>query len=154
MLHARIEKQLSILAAICVLASSALAEDETPAAREPSKTRIEMPKRPKQLDDVIKLGDEINKSLDHGENPFSQRSDPDTGEGGMTMSRLMLIVLFSVLGMAFFVYGKKQVRVMILLVGVLLMIFPYFVSNTWAIAAIGTLLTAVPLIIRKYGLSA
>ena len=151
MLHIRYTTQLSILAATCVLASLALAEDETPAAPEPAQTQFELPKDLMHLDDMIKLGDEISKSLEHGASPLLKRSESDKGESELFMYRVMLILLFSVFGLAFFVYGRKQSRAGILLVGILLMIFPYFVSNIWALAAIGTLLMFVPLIIRKYG---
>lgn len=151
MLHSRKSTQLSILAATCVLASLALAADETPTAPKPAKTPIERLKQPMEFDDLMKLGDEIKKTYQLGESPTSELRDSTGGESESFMYWLMLVLLFSIFGMAFFVYGKKQSRAGILVVGILLMIFPYFISDIWAIAAIGTLLTLVPLIIRKYG---
>ena len=151
MLHGRKSTQLSILVATCVLTSLALAADETPAAPKPVKTPIERLKQPMDLGDMMHLADEIKKTYQLGESPTSELRDSTGGESGLFMYRVLLIVLFSLFGMAFFVFGKKQSRAGILVVGILLMIFPYFVSNIWAIAAIGTLLTLVPLVIRKYG---
>ena len=151
MLHIRFTTQLSILAATCVLASLAVAEDETPPTPKPAKTPIELLEKPMELDDMIQLGNEIRKTYDLGKSPLSELRVPDKGGSELFMYRLMLILLFSIFGMAFFVFGRKQSRAGILLVGILLMIFPYFVSDIWAIAAIGTVLTFVPLVIRKFG---
>ena len=105
------------------------------------------------MDKVMKLGDEINDALNHG-----QLTMGGTGGGGSTptdnsgMIWFMLIFAFGVIGMAFFVYGKKETRAGILLAGVALMIFPYFVHNLWATLGIGLALCSTPLVIRKYGL--
>ncbi len=56
-------------------------------------------------------------------------------------------VLFGSIGMGYFVYGKKQGRVMPLLSGVALMIFPYFVSNTVVMVLIGILLAVLPFVL-------
>ena len=50
--------------------------------------------------------------------------------------------LFSVIGMAVFVYGKRQRLGAPLLIGLALMIYPYFVSGTLAVVGIGVLLLA------------
>ena len=48
--------------------------------------------------------------------------------------------LISLIGMAVFVYGRRQRRGTPFIVGVALMIYPYFVSSTWALVGIGALL--------------
>ena len=48
--------------------------------------------------------------------------------------------LFSVIGMAVFVYGKRQRLGTPLLIGLALMIYPYFVASTLAVVGIGMLL--------------
>ena len=63
---------------------------------------------------------------------------------------LILTLLFSLIGMAFFVYGKKQTQYAFLGAGGLLMIYPYFVTGTILILLIGLLLTAVPFLIRRF----
>lgn len=66
----------------------------------------------------------------------------------MSTSLLIWILLFSSIGLGFFVYGKKQRAVVPLVCGVALMLFPYFVSNTILLAAIGVVLTAIPYFFR------
>jgi hypothetical protein len=57
-------------------------------------------------------------------------------------------LLFSSIGLGFFIYGKKQRLVVPLVCGIALMIFPYFVSNTLFLVGIGVLLTAIPYFLR------
>ena len=53
-------------------------------------------------------------------------------------------VLFSSIGLGYFMYGKKQQSLIPLLCGLALMVYPYFVaSNFWLVVA-GSLLTAIP----------
>ncbi len=48
--------------------------------------------------------------------------------------------LFGLIGMAVFVYGRRQRLVVPTLVGGALMVYPYFVSNTVALVSVGVLL--------------
>jgi hypothetical protein len=57
-------------------------------------------------------------------------------------------VLFSSIGIGFFVYGKKQRQVVPLACGIALMIFPYFVSNNVLLVIVGLVLMAVPYFVR------
>jgi hypothetical protein len=57
-------------------------------------------------------------------------------------------ILFSSIGLGFFIYGKKQGSIAPLITGIVLMIYPYFVSNTVALVAIGVALMAVPYFFR------
>ena len=66
----------------------------------------------------------------------------------MNESWLLWSLLFGSVGLGFFVYGKKQKAVVPLVCGLALMIFPYFISNTFLIVAIGVTLTALPYFIR------
>lgn len=65
---------------------------------------------------------------------------------------LFLSCLFSLIGTAFFIYGKKQSEFGFLGAGGLLMIYPYFVSGTWMMVILGVLLTAAPFVVRHYDL--
>jgi predicted membrane protein len=53
-------------------------------------------------------------------------------------------LLFSSIGLGFFLYGKKQRAPVPLVCGLVLMIYPYFIANVVALVAIGVVLTAVP----------
>ena len=58
------------------------------------------------------------------------------------MGRLLGGFLFSGIGFVAFRYGKGQASFKLMVIGVLLMAYPYFVSNTLATYAIGVILTA------------
>mgnify|MGYP000414549604 CR=1 FL=1 len=58
----------------------------------------------------------------------------------LTPTFLMLTVLFSSIGLGYFIYGKKRGKPVVLLVGILLMASTYFLSNVILIIASGILL--------------
>ncbi len=64
------------------------------------------------------------------------------------MATLLWGVLFGSIGLGFFIYGKRQGAPVPLACGLLLMVFPYFVSNVWATVLIGSLLMAIPYFVR------
>lgn len=66
----------------------------------------------------------------------------------MNTSLLLWGVLFSSIGFGFFLYGKKQRAVVPLVCGLVLMIFPYFVSNAALLVTIGVVLLALPYFVR------
>lgn len=57
--------------------------------------------------------------------------------------------LFGVVGMAYFVYGKKQQAWMPLFCGLALMIYPYFVSNLIVMMGVGIALIVLPYFFRE-----
>ena len=59
-------------------------------------------------------------------------------------SSLLWGVLFGSIGMGYFLYGKKQRRAAALAAGVLLCVFPYFVSNSALTVFLGVLFMALP----------
>jgi len=61
---------------------------------------------------------------------------------------LLVSVLFSSIGAGYFLYGRKQAQVIPLLTGIALCVYPYFLSNGYAIMIVGLLLTALPWLIR------
>ena len=58
-------------------------------------------------------------------------------------SALIVAMLVSVVGLALFVFGKKQSRPPQLAVGLLMMVYPYFISTAWVSLSIGALLLAL-----------
>lgn len=66
----------------------------------------------------------------------------------MNTSLLLWSLLFSSVGLGFFLYGKKQQAVVPLFSGLALMIYPYFVSNTILLVVIGVVLIALPYFVR------
>ncbi|NGY06267.1 hypothetical protein [Solimonas terrae] len=67
----------------------------------------------------------------------------------MTTATLLWGVLFSSIGLGFSLYGKKQQRIVPLLCGLVLMIYPYFVPNVYLLVAIGAALVATPYFVRS-----
>ncbi|VAW81001.1 hypothetical protein MNBD_GAMMA14-483, partial [hydrothermal vent metagenome] len=52
-------------------------------------------------------------------------------------SLLVWGMLFGAVGLGFFSYGKKQKAVIPLLTGIALFVFPYFISNVYALVIVG-----------------
>ena len=57
-------------------------------------------------------------------------------------------LLFSSIGLGYFIYGKRQHAPVPLVCGIALMVFPYFVSSNWAMVLVGAALMAVPYFVR------
>ncbi|ASF45955.1 hypothetical protein [Methylovulum psychrotolerans] len=57
-------------------------------------------------------------------------------------------VVFSSLGLGYFIYGKKQGAPVPLVCGLVLMVYPYFISSTLVLVALGMVLAAIPYFIR------
>jgi hypothetical protein len=66
----------------------------------------------------------------------------------LSTATLLWGVLFGSIGLGFFVYGRRQKVVVPLLVGLALMIFPYFIPNTIALVTLGVVLIAIPYFVR------
>jgi hypothetical protein len=68
--------------------------------------------------------------------------------GTLNQAWLLWGLLFSSFGLGFFLYGKKQRAVVPLVCGLLLMVFPYVVSNTTLLVLIGAALVATPYFVK------
>lgn len=68
---------------------------------------------------------------------------------GFSWAGLIGGILFGSIGFIAFVYGKKNAKFKPMLIGALLMVYPYFVKNTIAMYLAGIALTAVLFIWRK-----
>ncbi len=64
------------------------------------------------------------------------------------LASLLWGLLFSSIGLGYFIYGKKQSAIVPLVCGIVLMVFPYFVSNTILLVVIGVVLSAVPYFVK------
>ncbi|HED17723.1 MAG TPA: hypothetical protein ENI64_13035 [Gammaproteobacteria bacterium] len=67
----------------------------------------------------------------------------------VSSAMLMWSILFGSIGIAYLVYGRKQRHVLALVTGLLLIVFPYFISNVMLLVSLGVLLVALPYIISK-----
>ncbi len=66
----------------------------------------------------------------------------------MDVPILLWGVLFSSIGLGFFIYGRKQRAVVPLVCGIVLMIYPYFVPNVIVLVVIGIVMSAVPYFLK------
>jgi len=65
------------------------------------------------------------------------------------VTALWLGFLFGSIGFGFFLYGKKQRKIVPLLVGIGLCIFPYFITNWILILLVGGVLMVIPMFIKR-----
>ena len=63
-------------------------------------------------------------------------------------SILMWGIIFGSIGLGFFGYGKKQKAVIPFIIGIGLMVFPYFISNIYILVLSGIVLIAIPYFIK------
>jgi hypothetical protein len=61
---------------------------------------------------------------------------------------LMSGMLFGAIGFGFFLYGRKQKKVVPLITGIALCVVPYFIANVYALVIVGVILMAIPFIVR------
>ncbi|MGW8302394.1 MAG: hypothetical protein ACWGNO_10005, partial [Desulfobacterales bacterium] len=66
--------------------------------------------------------------------------------GGYTKGSIIAMIIFSVIGLGYFAYGKKSQQLIMLLCGIALMGYSYFVDGTGYIILIGLGLSATPFI--------
>jgi len=62
----------------------------------------------------------------------------------MNEATLLWSVLFGGIGVGFFSYGRKQKSIVPLLTGIALFVFPYFISSTTLLVAVGVFLIFIP----------
>ena len=60
---------------------------------------------------------------------------------------LLIGMIAGVFGVAYFVYGKRQTKLVPLIAGVLLCIYPYFIESVLWLSIVGVLLLAAPFLI-------
>ena len=66
----------------------------------------------------------------------------------MDATSLVLGVIFSSIGLGYFMYGKKQKMIIPLACGLILMIYPYFIESTALLSAVGVILALLSYFLR------
>lgn len=61
----------------------------------------------------------------------------------MSPANIFIVVLFSLVGLAAFRYGKREGELRPVFLGLALMFYGYFVSNAWLSLLVGGVLTAL-----------
>jgi len=67
----------------------------------------------------------------------------------MDSTLLLWNIIFSSVGLGFFVYGKKERAPVPLFCGVALMAYPYIVGSVLMMIVIGVILSVIPYFIRR-----
>ena len=67
----------------------------------------------------------------------------------MDTGTLMASLFFGLIGMGMLMYGRKVFRPVPIVVGLILMVLPYFISNLIIMLVICSALTAVPWFLRE-----
>jgi len=71
----------------------------------------------------------------------STKSEDVSFKVNFTIPGIFALILFGSVGLAAFVYGKKQALMRPLILGVILMVYPYFIAESWLLYLIGVILT-------------
>jgi hypothetical protein len=62
----------------------------------------------------------------------------------MDTASLVWGMLFGAIGSGYLIYGHRQKHIVALASGLALIVFPYFVSNSWLMLLVGGALMALP----------
>ena len=57
---------------------------------------------------------------------------------------ILIAFVFGTFGLIYFRYGQKQAKIPLIIIGIILMVYPYFVSSRWWLIGLGTVLTIIP----------
>ena len=68
--------------------------------------------------------------------------------GSFSLTWIIVAGFFGILGMAYFIYGKKAVRYIYIICGIVLMVYPYFVTRTLYMVIVGVVVSAVPFVVK------
>jgi len=63
------------------------------------------------------------------------------------MNSFIVGIIAGAFGVGYFIYGKRQTKVVPMLAGVLLCIYPYFTDNLFWLSTIGILLLVAPFVV-------
>lgn len=66
----------------------------------------------------------------------------------MNEAALLWGLLFGSIGLGYFIYGKRQSKIVPLVCGLALMVYPYLVEDTLPLVGIGVALMAIPYFVR------
>lgn len=64
-------------------------------------------------------------------------------------ANLLWGLLFSSIGVGYFIYGRKKGVLVPLVCGLALMVYPYFMPNNIILISIGAMITALPYFLRR-----
>ena len=89
-----------------------------------------------------------NSLLDDFRNSIAVQESVDPSMGHAPVYGIVAIIFFSIIGFGYFLYGKKSANYVFLICGIILMVFPYFISNTAYLIITGIVVSVIPLIFK------
>ena len=89
-----------------------------------------------------------NNLLDDFRESIADKGLIDSTMGHAPVYGIVAIIFFSIIGFGYFLYGKKSANYVFLICGIILMVFPYFISNTAYLIIIGIVVSVIPLLIK------
>jgi hypothetical protein len=68
----------------------------------------------------------------------------------MDTALLLWSIVFSSIGVGYFMYGKKRANLIIRYTGVALILFPYFIDTSLLLVLLGLILMILPKLLMRY----
>lgn len=68
----------------------------------------------------------------------------------MNTALLLWSIVFSSIGVGYFIYGKKRDNLIIRYTGLALMLFPHVFDNSFQLVLVGLILMALPKLLVRY----
>ena len=68
----------------------------------------------------------------------------------MNTALLLWGIVFSSIGVGYFIYGKKRANLTIRYTGLALILFPYFINSSFFLVLVGLILMALPKLLIRY----
>jgi hypothetical protein len=65
----------------------------------------------------------------------------------LAVNSLIISIFTGAFGMAYFIYGRRQSKVMPVVCGLLLCVYPWFTENVYALCGIGAVLIVLPFLV-------
>jgi hypothetical protein len=63
-------------------------------------------------------------------------------------TNIIISMLIGTIGFGYFIYGRKQMKGSALVAGIILCIYPYFLSNLWIMLLVGAGIMTAPFFIH------
>ena len=65
------------------------------------------------------------------------------------MTKIFLVAFFSLAGLIYIIYGRKNGNLVMAVCGIVLSVIPYFIGNTLALAISGVVLCILPYLVKS-----
>jgi hypothetical protein len=89
-----------------------------------------------------------NDLLSHAQGILSDPGALNSMIGHISLYGILAAAFFSLIGFAYFLYGKKSVSYSFLFCGITLMAYPYFISKTVYIVVVGLVVSVIPFVVK------